>query len=106
MPSEFNQDFTTILIAGPASYRAMFHQAVHKLHGAVMTEAKSLGKCCDGGTDSLGQSFDGKQKLMLLRFDGLGSSGFVAEVQELTDAVPEFSELAVTRSRNISAVCS
>jgi hypothetical protein len=27
--SEFNQDFATVLIAGPASYRPMFHQAVH-----------------------------------------------------------------------------
>jgi hypothetical protein len=103
--SEFNQDFTTILIAVPAPYSAVFHQAVHQLHRAVMTKAKSLGKCCDGGTSSLRQAFDRKQELVLLGLYGAGSGSFFAEVQELTDAVPEFSELPVTRSRNISARC-
>jgi hypothetical protein len=102
---EFNQDFTTILITGPAPHCSMFHQAIHEFHGAVMTKTKSLGKCCDGGTSSLRQTFDRKQKLVLLGLDSTEPGGFFAKVQELTDAVPKFSELAVTRSGNISAVC-
>jgi hypothetical protein len=70
-----------------------------------MAKAKPLGKCCYGGTSSLRQPFDCEQQLVLLGLDGPGSGGFFAEVQELTDAVPKFSELAVTRDRNISAVC-
>jgi hypothetical protein len=103
--SEFNQDFTTILIAVPAPYCAMFHKAVHQLDGAVMTKAKSLGKRRDGGTSSFGQPFDRKQKLVLLGFDGPGSGSLFAEVQELADAISEFSELPVTGSRDISAWC-
>ncbi|HEX3471535.1 MAG TPA: hypothetical protein VHT28_10150, partial [Silvibacterium sp.] len=64
-----------------------------------------LGKCRDGGTSSLWQPLDRKQKLVLLRLNGPGSGGFFAEVQELTDAISKFSELTVTCSRNISAGC-
>jgi hypothetical protein len=101
---EFNQYFATVLITGPAFHCPMFYQAIHKLYSAVMAKAKPVGKSRDGRTSTPRQSLDRKQKLMLLRFDALRSGGFFAEVQELTDAIPEFGELAVTRNRDILAV--
>jgi hypothetical protein len=101
---EFNQYLATVPITGPAFHCPMFHQAIHKLYSAVMAKAKSMGKSRDGRTSTPRQSLDRKQKLMLLRFDALRSGGFFAEVQKLTDAIPEFGEPAVTRNRDILAV--
>jgi hypothetical protein len=41
--------------------------------------------------------------LVLLRLNAIGSSGFLAEAQELPDTVAKFGKLAKTRSRYISA---
>src|SRR5665213_3351977 len=106
MRGKFYQYFTTILFAVSAYHPSMLHEAVDQLHRAVMTKAKSLRKRTHCGTSSLGQSFDGEQDLMLLRFDPLGPGCFFAHMQELADAVSEFSKLAIARSRNIPAVCS
>jgi hypothetical protein len=84
----------------------MFHEAIDYLNCAVMAQAKPLRKRPDGGTSSLGQSFDGEQDLVLMRFDALKPSGFFAEVQELADAIAELSKLAISRGRNLSATWS
>jgi hypothetical protein len=56
----------------------MFHEAIDYLNCAVMAQAKPLRKRPDIGAGSLGQSFDGEQDLVLLRFDALCPSGFFA----------------------------
>jgi len=106
MRSKFYKDFTAVLFAVPACHPSALHEAVNQLNRTVMAKTKSLRKRTHGGTSSLGQSFDGEQELVLLRFDALGPGDFFAYMQKLADAVAKFGKLAIARSRNISMVCS
>ena len=101
---EFNKYFAMILVVVPAFHCPAFHQTIHEFSSAVMAKAKPVGKRLNSRTNSLRQSLDRKQKLMLLGFNALGSGRFLAEAKELTDATPEFRKLPVARNRDILAV--
>jgi hypothetical protein len=91
-----------ILIAVASRHRSLLHETVNQFHHAVMAKAEPVREGCDRGAGFFGQAFDGEEKLVLLRFNVTGASGFFAEVQELADAVTEFRKLAITCLGNIS----
>jgi hypothetical protein len=92
MRREFNQDFSLILVAVPATKGAALYQPIYEFDRAVVTKTKLLGKRCDGGTAVLRQSLDCQQNLVLLGLNTLGAGRFFAEVQELPDTVTELGK--------------
>ena len=78
VPREFDQHFAAVLVAVPANHRPVLHEAIDQLHRTVMAQAEPLRKRPYSGTSPLGQSFHGEKKLVLLRFDSLRPSGFLA----------------------------
>jgi len=80
-----------------AAQGALVNKAIYKFHSAGMAAAELLREGGISGTSALGQALDGQEKLMLLRFDALGASGFLAEMQELPDTMPGLSKPAKAR---------
>jgi hypothetical protein len=91
---ELNQHFTVVLIAGPAPQRSALDQPINQLDRTVVTKAELLRNGPHRRARAGRQAFDGEQKLVLLGFNALGAGGFLAEVQELPDTVPELGQLA------------
>lgn len=56
----------------------MLLQSIHELDGAVMLNLQTFGEQPDGGVGLGRQSFDGEQRLILLRFDSGGTRGLFA----------------------------
>jgi len=102
MLSELDEDLAAVLVAVTPPYRAAGYQAIHEFHRAVMSQKQLLRESGYSRARAGGQAFDGKQKLMLVRFDALGASGFFAEMQELPNAAPELGELPKARFGNVS----
>jgi hypothetical protein len=94
---KFHKHLATILVALPALQGALVNETIHKFHGTVMAKAELLGECRNSRTSAPGQALDRQKKLMLLGFDTFGTGRFLAEVQELTDVVPELSQPTKTR---------
>lgn len=106
MRGQLYENFAVIEVAMAPRYRSLLHQTVDQFHGAVMAKAKPVRERGNGGANPLGQAFNGQQELVLLRLDVTGTSGFLAEVQELADAVAEFRKLAIACLGNRSWSCS
>ena len=104
MLRKFHKHFAMILIPVSTLQGALFNETIYKFHSAVMAQAELLRECGNSGTSALGQALDHQEKLMLLRFDALGASGFFAKMQELPDTVAELSKPAKARFRNIRFV--
>ena len=97
MPGEFDENLAMILVAVTPPYGAAGDKAVHEFHGTVMPQKQLLGESGNRGTRAARQTFDGKEKLVLVGFDAFGAGGFFTEMQELPNAAPEFGKLPKTR---------
>jgi hypothetical protein len=91
---DFYQHLAMVIISVPAPQGTAFNETVDKLHGTMMAKAELARERSNCGADTLGQSFDGQEQLMLLRFDASGSGDLLAGMQELSNAVTELGELA------------
>jgi hypothetical protein len=94
---KFHEHLAVILISEPTSQGALVNETIYKLHSTVMAKAELPGERSYSRTSAPGQALDRQKKLMLLGFDTFGTGRFLAEVQELTDSVPELSEPPKTR---------
>ncbi len=70
-------------------------QPVCQFNRAVMLDLQALGKQADGGVRGSRQSFDGQQRLVLLRFDSGSARGLFAQVLEAPDFITELRERAI-----------
>lgn len=93
---KFDQHLAMVIIAVSALQGAALDKSINKLHRTVMAKAKLPGNRGNCGTDASGQTFDGQEQLMLLRFDTLRSGYLLAKMQELSDTMSKLSKLAQT----------
>jgi hypothetical protein len=91
---EFYQDLAMIIISVPAPQCTALNQTIDKFHRTVMAKAELARERSNRGADALGQTFDGQEELMLLRFDAPGSGYLLAGMQELPNTMTELSESA------------
>lgn len=89
-----DQNFAMIFIAGSALQGSAFDQSINQLYRTVMPKTQLLRDRRHRRTCAAGETLDGKQKLVLLRFNSLGTGGIFAEVQEFPDTVTELGQLA------------
>jgi len=97
-----NKDFTAVVGCGLARNGAALDHAIDEFDGTVMTDLKPGGKLADGGEFSDGQSFDGEEKLMLLRLDAVGAGSFFAIAKEETDLMSKLGEAAIGGQREVA----
>jgi hypothetical protein len=75
---KFYKHFALILTSVAASHSATINEPIYKFYSAVMAKTELMGEHRYGGTSVLSQALDCQEKLMLLRFDTLGASRFLA----------------------------
>jgi hypothetical protein len=91
---QFYQHLAVVIISVPAPQGTALNEAVDKLHGTVMAKAELARERSNCRADTLGQTFDGQEQLMLLRLDASGPGYLLAGMKKLPDAVTELGELA------------
>ncbi len=102
LSGQTNPNFAPIPGGGLTNDGAAVREAIDQFDGAVMAELEAIGKLADGGEFSRGESFDGQEKLMLLRLDAVGAGGILAIAEEFADPVAEFGEVTIGGNRKIS----
>lgn len=100
--SHLNQHLASISIATASCRESSLDQAVHQFHRAVMPDLEPLGESPNRRPLSLGEAFDGKQELVLLRFEAGGPRFSFAEGEKAPDLMPELSQgFVVNRGNHI-----
>jgi hypothetical protein len=92
----------SIQLAGAACHVTAALQPIHQLSHAVMLELQTCGQFADGGPRSRWQAFDGKQQLILLRFQSQAPYLLLAEVQKAPDLAAELGQGPVSGQRQIA----
>ena len=87
---ELNQNFTAVLIAVVADYRAALLQTVNQFDRAVVLQAKPVCKCGSSGPGSFRQPFHGEKQLMLLGFYAGRTDSLFAEMNKGANSITEF----------------
>jgi hypothetical protein len=76
---ELKENLAVIFFRWHSFHGVVICQPVYQLHGAVMADQHPRGELADSGLYSVRQTFDGQQKLVLLRFDSAGARLVFAE---------------------------
>lgn len=67
-------------------------EPIYQFDGAVMSNLKPLGQISDPRTRLWGHPFQGKHKLVLVRFDTRLARRLLTEVQETADLIAQFRQ--------------
>ena len=94
-PCKAQQDLAAIPAIPHPLQEAMRLEAVHELDGAVMLNLKAFGKQADRGAGRSRQSLNGKQRLILLRFDTRGARRLLAQILKAAHLVSKFGQGAI-----------
>jgi hypothetical protein len=89
MRSQLDQDFAPVVLAVAAQNSATFDQTIDQFHCAVMAETQTFRQSFDCRTSASRQTFQGQQKLVLLRLNAVQARRLFAELQKLADMMPE-----------------
>lgn len=76
----------------------MGFEAIDELDGAVVLDLQAFGERADGGVVGSGQSFDGEERLILLRLNSGGAGGLLAQILKAAHLIAEFRQSAVIES--------
>jgi hypothetical protein len=99
--SQLHDHLAAVRFAPRTRHGSERFEAVHKLHGAVMTQAQTASQLADGGAPALWQPSNGQQQLMLLRFEAVGSRLSFTEMEKSSDSITEFGKSPVLGKRQI-----
>lgn len=94
-PREAQENLPAIPSSADSFQKAMCLEPIRQFNCAVMLNLQALGKQADGGIRRNGQSFDGKQRLILLRLDSGGARSLFAQILEAPHLITEFRERAI-----------
>lgn len=95
---EPQQDLAPIFAAARSFQKAVGFQAINELDGAVVLDLQAFGEDADGGVVGSGQSFDGEERLILLRLNSGGAGGLLAQILKAAYLVAEFRQRAIIES--------
>jgi hypothetical protein len=88
--SQLDQDLPPVIGRPQAAKKPSIDQSIDKLNGAVMLQLHPFGQRPDSRFQTIGQTADGQQELVLLRLDAGLSRGVFTEAQKTTDLVAQF----------------
>ncbi len=92
---ELNPHLALVFLARTSRDSACHFQTVHQFDCAVMLNEEPRRQLTNGWTRAFRQSLHGQQQLVLLRLDAEFFRRRLAEMKELADLPPEFSQIAV-----------
>lgn len=100
--SHLNQHFAAVDIASASCRESLVDQPVYQFHRGVMPDLEPIGERPNCRPLSFGKAFDGKQELVLLRFETSGPRFSFAEGEKAPDLMPELGQgLVVNRGNHI-----
>ena len=87
---ELHQNIPPVVGGSQSAYETLFDESVDELDGAVMLQLHSFGQRANGGLDTFGQTFNGEEQLMLLRFDAGLPGRILAKTKKATNLITQF----------------
>jgi len=79
---QFNENLPPIHDPGPSSDQTELLSSINEFHDAVVAPLKLLSQFAHRGKISLGEPFDGKEELILLRRDALPANCLLTVTQK------------------------
>ena len=87
---ELHQNIPAVIGGSQSAYETLFDEPVDEPDGAVMLQLHSFGQRANGGFDTVGQSSNGEEQLMLLRFDAGLPGRILAKTKKATNLITQF----------------
>ena len=85
-------NLTPVILSRLTFQKAIRHQPVYQPNRAVMPYLQALGQFANRDAIAFRKTFDGEQRLMLLRSDSRCMRGVLAEPQKLPERVAQVGE--------------
>jgi hypothetical protein len=95
MARQANQHLAPVGACVFTAHRAALDHPINQLHGAVVQNLKPVGELPDRRPGAFGQSFDGKQQLVLLRLESMAAGRHSAELQKPANLKTKLRQSAI-----------